>query len=117
MTYSLEVKRMTSQIAVDITKQGQWQTYNLEVEREGVMSDCSCNYKKKVRTTYSLERTQRVTCQVAAVAMNEGRDDLQTGGVRCQIVNATAKQGQGRTNWRWRVMCQITVATTDKVQG
>lgn len=83
------------------------------------MSDRSCNYKTKVRTTYSLERTQRVTCQVTAVAMNEGRDDLQTGGVRCQIVNATAKQGQGRTSWRWRrrVICQITVATTDKVQG
>jgi hypothetical protein len=30
-------------------------TYTLKVEREGDMSDCSCNYKTRTGTTYRLE--------------------------------------------------------------
>jgi hypothetical protein len=41
-------------------------TYSLEVEREGDVSDHSCNSKMRVGTTYRLE-IARLTCQIAVV--------------------------------------------------
>lgn len=53
-------------------------TYALEVEREGDVSDCGCDYKTRADMTYSkLDVEREAKCQIVVRLQNERRDNIQ----------------------------------------
>jgi hypothetical protein len=80
MTYTLEVEREgdVSDCSCDYkTRAGT--TYFLEAEREGNVSDRSCDYKIRAGTTYDLE-VQREGNMSDYKLQIEGRDDIRPEG-------------------------------------